>query len=203
MMQGGLAVNLPSPSLDGEMSVERAIADRRSVRSYGGEPLPLARLSQLLWAAQGITHEGRFRAAPSAGATYPLELFAVAGNMQGLEPGVYRYDVRSHSLELHLAGDQRRRLADAAVKQEFIAYAPLDILICAVFERTTHYYGERGTRYVHLDAGHAAENISLQAVALGLGTIAVGAFDDGQVSTVMSLGDEVEPLYIMPVGVPR
>jgi len=184
------------------MSLEEAIAGRRSVRRYQGEPLSLSHLSQVLWAAQGITDARGLRAAPSAGATYPLEVFAVVGNVEGLEAGIYHYDVKNHSLGLHKEGDRRRELAHAALNQEFIAQVPVDIVICALYERTCRHYGRRGERYVHMDVGHAGENVSLQAVALGLATVIVGAFEDEQVSMVMALAEEVKPLYIIPVGKP-
>jgi SagB-type dehydrogenase family enzyme len=183
------------------MSLEEAIAGRSSVREYSAESLSIPHLSQLLWAAQGITHGDRFRAAPSAGATYPLELFVVAGRVEGLAAGVYRYDVPDHSLHPHMEGEQGQKLLEASsFKQDFIAQAPVDIVICAVYERTTDFYGRRGVRYVHMDTGHAAENLALQAVALGLDTVMVGAFDDDAVGTAMCLPEGLAPLYIIPVG---
>lgn len=203
-MNSGKEIKLPAPKTEGEMSLEEAIARRSSVREYSADPLSQAQLSQLLWAAQGITHGDRFRAAPSAGATYPLELFVVAGQVDGLEVGIYRYEVAEHSLHLHMAGDQRRKLLEASsFKQDFIAQAPVDIVICAIYERTTDHYGQRGVRYVHIDTGHAAENLALQAVALGLDTVMVGAFDDDEVSAAMCLPEELAPLYIIPVGKAR
>lgn len=193
-------IKLPPPKEKGEVSVEEAIARRSSVRSYTEEPLSLDQVSQLLWAAQGITHGGRLRAAPSAGATYPLELFIVVGSVEGLDPGIYRYEVGNHSLQHYMQGDQRQKLASAALGQNFIAQAPVDIVMCAIYERTTDHYGQRGVRYVHIDTGHAAENLSLQAVALGLATVMVGAFHDDEVSSVLCLNNEMKPLYIIPVG---
>lgn len=200
-MNSSREASLPAPKKKGAMSLEEAISKRSSIRDYRGESMPLAQLSQLLWSAQGITHGDRFRAAPSAGATYPLELFAVVGDVEGLEAGVYRYDVSNHSLHLHITGDIRRELTDySSFKQEFIAQVSVDIVICAVYERTTDFYGQRGVRYVHMDTGHAAENIALQAVALGLDTVMVGAFDDDAVSKILRLSSELKPLYIIPVG---
>ena len=200
-MNSSKEVSLPAPQKKGAMSLEETVSRRSSIRDYRAEPLSLSQLSQLLWSAQGITHGGSFRAAPSAGATYPLELFVVAGNVEGLEAGVYRYNVPKHSLNLHLQGDLRRELTDySSFKQEFIARVPVDIVICAIYERTTDFYGQRGVRYVQMDTGHAAENIALQAIALGLDTVMVGAFDDDAVSKVLRLGNEFKPLYIIPVG---
>jgi SagB-type dehydrogenase family enzyme len=198
-------VKLPPPRERGETSLEETVARRRSVRDYKGEPLSLSQLSQLLWAAQGLTDARGLRAVPSAGATYPLDVFTFIGRdgVKGLEPGIYHYNVAKHSLTLHKEGDQRGELAVAAQDQEFIARAPVDIVICAIYQRTCMHYGRRGERYVHMEVGHAGENISLQAVALGLATVMVGAFNDEQVSAVMGLAKEVKPLYIIPLGKPR
>ena len=199
-----LVIKLPPPQLKGKMSLEEAIASRRSVRKYRSEPLTPSQLSQLLWSAQGITGAGRLRAAPSAGATYPLEIFAFIGKqaIEGLQAGIYHYDVDSHSLVLHQPGDLRKELARAALDEGFIASAPLDIVICALYPRTSYRYGRRGERYVHLEVGHVGENIHLQAVALGLATVEVGAFDDEGVREVLGVEEQIKPLYIMPIGKP-
>ncbi len=196
-------IRLPPPSRRGTISVEEAISRRSSVRSYKAEPLSMAQLSQVLWAAQGITGWGS-RAAPSAGATYPLEVFVIVGRsgVEGITEGVYHYDVEPHSLSLHRVGDCRAGLATAALDQDFIAAAPLDIVICALYDRTCRRYGKRGERYVHLEVGHVGENIHLQAEALGLATVVIGAFRDEGVSRVLALGNEIEPLCIMPLGKP-
>ena len=201
----GPEFKLPSPSQRGAMSLEESIARRRSVRRYKGEPLSLSQLSQVLWAAQGITNGGGLRAAPSAGATYPLEVyvFVGGGGVEGLEEGIYHYNIESHSLNLHKGGDLRQQLSFAALGQEFILQASVDIVICAVYERTAWRYGRRTERYVHMEAGHVGENIHLQAVALGLAAVMVGAFSDDDVSRVMGLEREVRPLYIIPLGKPR
>jgi len=197
-------VKLPRPELKGRVSLEEAIAKRRSVRRYRAEPLTLFQLSQILWAAQGITGRGELRAAPSAGATYPLDLFAFVGNqaVDELEAGVYHYEVDSHSLVCSQRGDLRRELARAALDQGFIASAPADIVICAIYTRTSYTYGRRGERYVHMEVGHVGENIHLQAVALGLATVEVGAFDDEEVREVLDVEERIKPLYIMPLGRP-
>lgn len=186
------------------MSLEEAIARRRSVRRFRGEPLSLSQLSQALWAAQGITDARGLRAAPSAGATYPLEVFVFVGRggVEGLAEGIYHYNVKNHSLHLHEGGDQRGELASAALNQEFIAQAPVDIVLCALYERTSRGYGRRAERYVPMEVGHVGQNVSLQAVALGLATVMVGAFEDERVSILMDLAEEVKPLYIIPLGKP-
>jgi len=202
-------IELPEPRRSGTLSVEEAIQRRRSIRAYREEPLTLSHLSQLLWAAQGITDERRgYRAAPSAGALYPLELYVVVGEggveMEGgfLEAGVYHYQPQNHALRFLLSGDLRRELASVALGQMFIADAPAVIVFTAIYERTTSRYGSRGRRYVHLEAGHAAQNVYLQAEALELGTVVVGAFQDGRVKELLEL-DREEPLYLMPIGHPR
>ncbi|MFA4668153.1 SagB/ThcOx family dehydrogenase [Pyrococcus kukulkanii] len=195
----GEVIKLPEPRLTGEMSVEEAIAKRRSIRRYRNESLTLQELSQLLWAAQGITEPNRkFRAAPSAGATYPFEVYVVVGKVKDLEPGIYHYDPFSHSIKLIKRGDFRRALQKAALNQAWVGSAAIDIVLVAYYERTTKYYGERGRMYVHMEAGHIGQNIYLQATALNLGTVAVGAFYEDQVAEI--LGVDGVPLYIFPVG---
>lgn len=201
-----LAINYwnvpPAQKEKDNLSVEEAIAKRRSERSFHDSPLAKEQLFQILWAAQGITGDGK-RSAPSAGATYPLEIYAVVGKVEGLEAGVYRYVPKNHSLEPHLSGDRRKELAVASLGQSFIADAPLVIVITAEYERTTKKYGERGIRYVHIEVGHVGQNIYLQAESLGLGTVAVGAFYDDEVSRVLNLPGNHAPLYIMPIGYVR
>jgi len=204
-------VFLPLPRVRKEvLSVEEALAYRRSIRSYRDEPITIEHLSQLLWAAYGINEPRRgFKTTPSAGATYPLVIYAVIGsngvslgNGSFLKPGSYRYDPYSHSIQLVKEGDLRENLARAALNQEWVRDAPVNIVICAVFERTTGVYGERGYRYVHIEVGHVGQNIYLEATALGLGTVAVGAFYDDAVQRVIGAKVNEHPLYIMPVGVP-
>jgi len=175
------------------------------VRRYGRESLSLPHLSQVLWAAQGLTDARGLRAAPSAGATYPLEVYVFVGRggVEGLEEGIYHYNVKNHSLHLRKGGDLKEELAIAALDQEFIAQAPVDIVICALYERTSWRYRGRAERYVHMEAGHVGENIHLQAAALGLAVVMVGAFEDERVSIVMNLDEDIKPLYIIPIGKPR
>jgi len=194
-------VSLPEPRLRGPLSVEEALARRRSVREYADAPLTVDQLSQLLWSAQGIT-ERRYglRTAPSAGALYPLQVYVAVERVDGLRAGVYRYDPRRHGLELVLDRSVRRQLYRAALSQSALAGAPATLALAAVFARTTRKYGERGRRYVYMEVGHAAENVCLQAIALGLGTVVIGAFDDGSVRRTLGMRDDEEPLYLMPVG---
>ncbi len=193
-------VKLPPPVLDGSVSLERALSERRSLRQYQARPLSLADLSQLLWAAQGVTGPGGKRTAPSAGALYPLNVYVVAGNVAGLPAGIYAYDPQRHELKRTAEGDARPALSDAALRQSPVRSAPAVLVISTVYERTTIKYGERGIRYVHMEAGHAAENACLQATARKLGTVVVGAFDDDGVRKVVRMKEGEHPLYLMPVG---
>ncbi|KPJ51984.1 nitroreductase, partial [candidate division TA06 bacterium DG_24] len=154
---------------------------RRSIRSYSDAPLTLAEVSQLLWAAQGITNDRGFRTAPSAGALYPLEVYVVAGKVEGLPAGIYKYRPREHELWRVDLGDKRRELSGAALGQEPVADGAIDIVFAAVYGRTAVKYGERATRYVHIEVGHAAQNVFLQAGALDLGAAVIGAFFDEEV----------------------
>lgn len=197
----GDAVTLPGPELGVNVPLHRALQDRRSVRSYQDRPLSLAEIGQLLWAAQGITDmQTGFRSAPSAGATFPLEMYLVAGEVEGLPPGLYRYVPDGHALLPTGDSDLRMELFNAALRQEPLRSAPVVLVISAVHSRTARRYGARAERYVAMEAGHASQNIYLQATALNLGTVAIGAFDDAGVARVLNLAGNEQPLYLMPVG---
>ena len=194
-------IELPQPQGSGPVSVEQALGWRRSNRTFQRRPLSLDQVSRLVWAAQGVT-AARFRTAPSAGALYPLELLVVVGDVTGLEPGVYRYDPASHGLRGVLEGDVRKPLSKAALSQKWVRGGAIVLVFSAVYERTTAKYGQRGTRYVHMEAGHAAQNVYLQSAALGLGTVVVGAFRDSRVKKLLQMQDHEQPLSLMPVGHP-
>jgi SagB-type dehydrogenase family enzyme len=187
-------IKLPEPVTNGTMSLEKAIVTRRSWRDFLNKPLSLEQVSQLCWAAQGKQQGGCFRNAPSAGATYPLELFVVE------QKGLFKYLPEKHALEEITKEDLREKLCSAALGQSFIAEAPLTLVIAAEFSRTTGLYRQRGIKYVFMEAGHAAQNVQLQAVSLGLGSVAVGAFDDGRVRGVLSLPERPEPVYLLTIG---
>lgn len=203
LMRPAETVALPDPVRDSGFSVERALNTRRTVRDFAGQSLTLAELSQLLWAAQGVTSAAGLRTAPSAGALYPLETYALAGNVTGLEAGVYKYLPERHALMRVVAGDKRRQLAAAALGQEWVAEAAAILVFGAVEERTTRKYGQRGVRYVHMELGHAAQNVLLQAVALGLGGAEVGAADDARVAGVVNMPKGERALYLLPIGRPQ
>lgn len=197
--------DLPQPVTLGTVSIEETLSKRSSIRDYTDQPLTLKEVSQLLWAAQGITRpEWGGRTAPSAGGTYPLEVYIVVADrgVEDLASGIYRYIPQRHTLLLVEPGDKTSDLAVAALDQDWVATARINIVIAAVFERTTERYGERGIRYVYMEAGHADQNIYLQAAALDLGTVVIGAFHDEQVQRLLDLPEEQKPLYIAPVGHP-
>ena len=202
-VRGRTGIALPRPDLEGNVTVERAIGQRRSIRDYRRQSLDIQDLAQLLWAAQGTTGRQGLRAAPSAGALYPLEVYVVAGNVNGLEPGVYSYRPRRHDLLRVAAGDQRKALANAAIDQDWVRRAPAVLAIVTVTERSAVKYGQRADRYARIEAGHVSQNVYLQATARGLGTVFVGAFVDREVSAVLQLPPNHEPLGLMPIGKPR
>jgi SagB-type dehydrogenase family enzyme len=173
---------------------------RRSTREYSDEQLTLDEVSQILWAAQGITHEKRLRTSPSAGGLYPLELYVVVGDVEGLEAGIYHYMPIENNLLKTVDGDRRSDIADAALEQDWVEKAAINIVITAIYERTTGKYDDRGIRYVHIEVGHTAQNICLQATALNLGVVTVGAFHDEKVARILHLNPEEKPLYIIPIG---
>lgn len=192
-------VSLPPPPSTGAMSLNEALARRRSVREFAHGVLTLDEISQLVWAIQGVTAP-ELRTAPSAGAAYPLEVYLLVGNAENLAAGIYRYRPGLHRLELVADGDIRLPFADAAVGQTWISKAAMVVVIAAVFERTTSLYGKRSERYVYTEAGHAAQNLLLQAAALELGARPVGAFNDLGVARLLRLPAGEMPLYIIPVG---
>ncbi len=191
-------MRLPEPSPLSTMTLDEALRTRRSVRDFRPDALGPELVGRLLWAAQGITSDEGFRTAPSAGALYPLELYVVTGE------GVSRYLPEGHGLAPLARADVRADLAAAALGQAVVGDAPLVIVVTAVLSRTAAKYGaDRGERYVHLEAGHAVQNVLLEAVALGLAAVPIGAFDDARVAEVLSLPRAHAPLYLVAVGRPR
>lgn len=182
--------------------MERALGQRRTTREFTDAPLTLGEVAQLLWAAQGITGPRGFRTAPSAGALYPLEIYVAAGRVKGLDPGVYKYRPQGHRLTLIARGDKRSALARAALGQPWVRDNAAVLVFAAEEKRTTGKYGSRGVRYVHIEVGHAAQNVFLQATALGLGAAVVGAFRDSGVEKTVRMPKEERALYLMPVGRP-
>ena len=193
-------IKLPEPRYESNVSTEETLVKRRSVRDYTHEPLTLTEVSQLLWAAQGTTSDGIYRAAPSAGALYPLEVYMIVGNVEDLAAGVYQYKPKGHELVMILEGDMRSRLTDAALGQGPVGNAAIDIVLTSVYDRITRKYGDRGVRYALIEIGHVGQNICLQATAMDLGSVCIGAFYDEQVRALLKLPEEEAPLYIIPIG---
>jgi SagB-type dehydrogenase family enzyme len=203
MATEGSAIGLPSPEFRGG-PLEETIAKRRSIRSYSEDSLSIAELSQLLFAAQGVT--GRrgdrlLRASPSAGGTYPIEVYVFANRVGGLEPGIYRYQAEGHEVRLLKSGFYGDRLADACLGQSMPGNAAVSLVLTAVLARTTGTYGSRGIRYIHMEAGHISQNICLQATSLGLGAVPIGAFDDSELDMLIGIDGEQEvSLYVNSIG---
>ena len=200
-----LTVDLPQAEISSNMSVDEAIQNRRSVRCFSTTSLTLQDVSQLLWAAQGITDSERnFRATPSAGHVFPMEVYLVAGNgsVQGLEAGIYHYNPFNNTLEKIVDGDQRYNLSQAAHQQEWVYEAPISLVITGDYLKMEDKYpeGNISTRFVDMEAGHIGENIYLEAVSRGLGTVAIGSFYDNQMINLLKLPSNETPLYIYPVG---
>ena len=197
------SISLPEPETKSDISLEEVLVRRRSVREFKADPITLSQLSQLLWSAQGVT--GAYdhkRTPPSAGALHPLETYIIVGDVDGVDGGIYQYTPGEHSLAMIDERDVRLELGKAAVNQTWLADAAVVFVFAAIYERTTVKYGERGTRYVHMDVGFAAENLHLQAVAQGMGTVVIGAFVDDEVHDVLGLAPEERPLLILPIGWP-
>lgn len=192
-------LKLPEPDLSSPLA--QLLLKRRSIRRFSPSSLTLSEISKLLWATYGLVDKKR-HVVPSAGATYPVEVYLFAKSVEGLEPGIYKYDYASHALVPVKKGDFSRELARACLDQRWVREAPVNIVVVAYYQRTTNWYGERGFRYIYMEAGHIGQNIYLAATEMGLGTVAVGAFYDEEVKELIGLGDEYIVLYVFPVGRP-
>ncbi len=196
-----ILIKLPTPITKSNTSIEEALKHRRSVRAYKNTPLTLKQIAQLLWAAQGITTQNGFRTAPSAGALYPLTVYLITQDITDLPAGIYQYMPNNHSLQLRVSGDKNIQLANTSKHQaSMLRNSQAYLVITGIYKKTTIQYGSRGKRYVHMEAGHVAENISLQAVALKLSTVTIGSFEDKAVQSILNLSKQEVPLYIMPIG---
>lgn len=196
-----MVIALPDPNTSGDISLETTLQQRRSVREYIRELPGLEEVGQLAWAAQGITDPARgFRTAPSAGATFPIEIYLLINGVDDVPDGIYRYNNGNHTLELTQYGDRRADLHQVALGQDPIIQAPVVMVITGVLENTRQRYGDRALRYMHMESGHVAQNVYLQGVALDIGTVVIGAFDDDGVREVLELDEGEHPLYIMPLG---
>ena len=198
---GDEIILLPKPKYTSNTSIEEALNKRRSVRDYKKDPLSLAEVAQILWSAQGITDKSdQLRTAPSAGALYPLEIYLSAANVKDLAAGVYKYNPQNHTLKKILAGDKRIEISNASLRQESIESSSALVIIAAIYERTSVKYGKRTERYVNMEVGHVGQNIYLQAVSLGLGTVMIGAFEDAKLKKVLGLPADEFPLAVYPIG---
>jgi SagB-type dehydrogenase family enzyme len=186
----------------GALSVEKAIANRRSQRDFSGETMSLAELSHLLYYSSGVTDKRHgLRAAPSAGATYPIEVYVIVNNVEGLTKGIYHYLIASHELELTREGDFRNEMSRAALQEMMFRQANVIFALSAVLQRTQRHYRERAQRYIFFEAGHIAQNTYLVATSLGLGACAIGAFHDDEFNRVIGLdGKDESALYLLAVG---
>ena len=196
-------IKLPEPVYKSNISLEEVLLKRRSIRNYKNENLTIKQLAQILWAAQGITSDYGYRTAPSAGAIYPIEIYILVNNVKGLEKGIYYYNPFKHLLQFLKKGDFSEQIKRACLGQEWVKKASVDVIITAEFERTMNRYGERGIRYVYLEAGHIAQNIYLQMISLNLGGVVIGAFIDNSVQHVLSTPKTHKPIYVIPIGVPE
>lgn len=195
-----IRIKLPEPRDISDVSLEESLSSRRSIRDFSSKPLTLEETSQMLWAAQGLTVDWGGRTAPSAGALYPLEIYLVAGNVQTLSPGIYRYEPNNHEMIMIAVGDIREELSAASFGQPAVREGAINLVFTAVYRKTTRKYGDRGIQYVHMETGHAAQNICLQATAMDLGAVTIGAFNKDNVERILNLPKDETPLYIIPVG---
>lgn len=198
--EAAMKTRLPHPARDGSMSVEKALSLRRSIRAYADTPLSLSELSQILWAAQGISGDGKLRTAPSAGALYPIVLYIAVEKVESLQPGIYRYNPESHEIIRLKNGNYLKQLSEAALGQSCVEKCPAALIIAADYERLRFRYRERSERYAHIEAGHVSQNVYLQAEAMKLGTVNIGAFFDNEVAKVLGMESREHPLCIMPLG---
>jgi SagB-type dehydrogenase family enzyme len=198
------SVALPRVKDRGGPSLWTAMGTRRSRRGFTSDPLSLEHLSQLCWAAQGVTAEMHglpLRTTPSAGGLYPIETYVVANRVAGLERGVYHYYPVDHSLERLAEGDYGAAVAHAALDQGMCARAPAVFVWTAIVQRSRMKYGQRCYRYIYLDAGHVGHSVALAAEGLGLGLCAVGAFYDDEVEELVGAdGEEEVAVYLACVG---
>jgi SagB-type dehydrogenase family enzyme len=197
-------VPLPEPDLAGSVSLEETLLRRRSVRSFAPDPLPLATIGQLAWSAQGVTDPSTgYRTAPSAGGTLPIEVDLIVRGMPGLTAGVYRYLPTAHALRRRLDGDPREEVVAATMGQAFLLEPPVVMALSSVAERTAPRFGAFTERLIDMEVGHVGQNVSLQAVALGLATVVVAAIREPEMAAALHLAPGERPIYLLPLGLAR
>ncbi len=198
---GPALIELPEPAQTGAVSLEETLARRRSLRAFAPSPIPLQSIGQLAWSAQGVTEAATgYRTAPSAGGTLPFEVDLLLHGVPGLEDGVYRYHPAEHALRCRLVGDRRAAVTETTLNQGFVRDAPVVVALSAVAARITPRFGALSDRLIDMEVGHVAQNVSLQAVALGLGTVVVVAFREADLTAALELAEGERPIYLMPVG---
>ncbi len=197
-----IKIDLPEIKKDSQTSVEEALLSRRSHRSFLDEKLSISQISQLLWSAYGISEkDSGFKTAPSAGALYPLEIYIVVNKEnEDLDKGIYKYDNKNHKLLKVSSNLIKEELSQTALGQDAIGQAPVVLVIAGDYQVTTSRYGDRGHRYVYMEAGHVAQNVYLQAVSLDIGSVVIGAFNDSEVKNLLNLEEDEEAFYLMPIG---
>ena len=193
-------IKLPDPQQSNCNAIEEALFKKRSIAKYKNVPITCSDLSQVLWASQGIAESKDPKKSPSTEALFPLEVYAIIANVIGIPAGIYQYRPHTNELVRIAAGDMRNEIAKAALGRKSVRTAPAVIVVSAVYVRTTSKLGEKGIRYAHMEAGHAAQNISLQAVALNLGSVMIGSFHESDLKKIMHMDDREQPMYIIPVG---
>jgi SagB-type dehydrogenase family enzyme len=200
---GKASIALPYPARTGTVSLEETLARRRSLRAFAPEPLSLRAIGQLAWSAQGVTEAATgYRTAPSAGGTLPIEVDLLIHGVPAWEDGVYRYLPDGHALRRRLAGDRREAVTQATLNQDFLREAPVVMVLSSVAARTAPRFGAFTERLIDMEVGHVAQNVSLQAVALGLGTVVVAAIREAELAAALHLGEGERPIYLMPLGRP-
>ena len=198
---GAPPIRLPEPSRAGAISLEETLARRRSLRAFAPEPISLAEVGQLAWSGQGVTETATgYRTAPSAGGTLPIEVDLLLHGVPGLEDGVYRYHPAEHALRRRLVGDRRSSVTEATMNQGFVRDAPVVMVVSGVAARIAPRFGALSDRLIDMEVGHVGQNVSLQAVALGLGTVVIVAFREADLAAALELGEGERPIYLMPVG---
>ena len=198
---GHALIELPEPVQTGAVSLEETLARRRSLRAFAPDPVSLQSIGQLAWSAQGVTDVATgYRTAPSAGGTLPVEVDLLLHGVPGLEDGVYRYLPTEHALRRRLLGDRRAAVTETTMNQGFVRDAPVVVALSAVSARITPRFGDLSDRLIDLEVGHVGQNVSLQAVALGLGSVVVVAFREAELVAALELAEGERPIYLIPVG---
>ncbi len=198
---GQALIELPEPVQTGAVSLEETLARRRSLRAFAPDPVSLQSIGQLAWSAQGVTDVATgYRTAPSAGGTLPVEVDLLLHGVPGLEDGVYRYLPTEHALRRRLLGDRRAAVTETTMNQGFVRDAPVVVALSAVPARITPRFGDLSDRLIDMEVGHVGQNVSLQAVALGLGSVVVVAFREAELVAALELAEGERPIYLIPVG---